>query len=257
MRYIEEYINNIIINIGQSIRTDCPSCNNSKTLSITRFIDCTKYYCFHADCTKSGVIKEGVSYSSFSTTDSSDLNKKHDIVLATEFWRKNNLPVEFYSYIMENNCLYAYDHNLADIRYDFKKHRAVFCIKDKTNKIVDAAGRSLLSNVKPKWYRYGRSRQPFICGDNKVAVVVEDCASAASICSFATGVALLGTTITEETCNKLKEYNNIIVALDKDATMKSLPIMDKLKWYSSVRMVPLTRDLKKLETNDAKEVLNL
>ena len=89
---------------------------------------------------------------------------------------------------MENNCLYAYDHNLADIRYDFKKHRAVFCIKDKTNKIVDAAGRSLLSNVKPKWYRYGRSRQPFICGDNKVAVVVEDCASAASICSFATGV---------------------------------------------------------------------
>ena len=39
--------------------------------------------------------------------------------------------------------------------------------------------------------------------------------------------------------------------------MKSLTIMDKLKWYSSVRMVPLTRDLKKLETNDAKEVLNL
>ena len=131
-------------------------------------------------------------------------------------------------------------------------------IKNNRNKLVDAAGRSLLRNGTPKWYRYGNSSEPFICGKSEHAIVVEDCASAASVATFATGVALLGTNMSDTTLESLSKFKHITVALDLDATTKSIEHVDRIKWeVPNVDMVVLQRDLKKLSTQEAKEVLNI
>ena len=133
-------------------------------------------------------------------------------------------------------------------------------IKD-GSKIVDAAGRYIGCGLHagPKWYRYGNSKKPFICGKHKHAVVVEDCASAASVSVFATGAALLGTSLQEEVIPALSKYDKITVALDKDASDKSIDIALRLnaQYGDIVSVSLLERDLKKLTEDEAKEVLKI
>ena len=95
----------------------------------------------------------------------------------------------------------------ADIRYDFQRNRAVYLIKQ-GNKVVDAAGRSLDDRT-PKWYRYGSSKKPFICGNHTDAVLVEDCASASAISNIVTGVALLGTNLLQQHLESLSKYSRL------------------------------------------------
>jgi hypothetical protein len=258
---IKDYIYNLDIPLGTSIRLDCPICDGTNTLSVTQFSDCVKYYCFHANCSKGGVIKEGLSISSFSAQD--EILKPNEPVgleLEKQNWRKNNLPAHFFEYIKRNNCIAAWSKEIADIRYDYKRDRAVFLVKDRT-KIVDAAGRYIGSGLHsgPKWYRYGGSKLPFICGKYDHAVIVEDCASAASVSGFATGVALLGTFLQDEALSALDGFKNITVALDKDASDKSVDIALRLNaaYGDIVDVCLLDRDLKRLTEDEAKEVLKI
>ena len=135
----------------------------------------------------------------------------------------------------------------------------MFVIKNHRNEVIDGAGRALYDGALPKWFRYGSTRLPYVCGDKKCkhAVVVEDCASATAISSLVTGVALLGTHLTEEVeevlCDK---FDKVTVALDKDATIKSLSLINELKWnISNLDVIVLERDLK-IET-DIQGVLKL
>jgi len=258
---IKDYIYNLDIPLGTSKRLDCPVCGGSNTLSITQFSDCVKYYCFHASCSVAGVMKEGLSSSSFSEHD--EIIKPNEPVgleLEKQNWRKNNYPVYFFKYLKRNNCTSAWSKGLADIRYDYKRDRAVFLVKDRT-KIVDAAGRYIGSGLHsgPKWYRYGRSKLPFICGKHDHAVVVEDCASATSVSGFATGVALLGTSLQDEALSALDGFEKITVALDKDASDKSVDIALRLNaaYGDIVDVCLLDRDLKRLTEDEAKEVLKI
>jgi hypothetical protein len=258
---IKDYIYNLDIPLGTSKRLDCPICDGTNTLSVTQFSDCIKYYCFHANCSKGGVIKEGLSASSFSAHD--EILKPQEPVgleLEKQNWRKNNYPVHFFEYMRRNNCTSAWSKGLADIRYDYKRDRAVFLVKDRT-KIVDAAGRYIGSGLHsgPKWYRYGGSKLPFICGKHDRAVIVEDCASAASVSGFATGVALLGTFLQDEALSSLDGFEKITVALDKDASDKSIDIALRLNaaYGDIVDVCLLDRDLKRLTEDEAKEVLKI
>ena len=221
---IKDYIYNLDIPLGTSKRLDCTVCGGTNTLSVTQFTDCIKYYCFHASCSVGGVIKEGLNSNSFSVVN--DMLKPSlpmGLEVEKQNWRKNNCPQHYYDYLKTNNCSAAWSSGLADIRYDYKRDRAVFVIKD-GNKSVDAAGRYIGQGLHagPKWYRYGQSKIPFVCGKHKHAVVVEDCASAASISNFATGVALLGTYLQEDVLYRLDGFKRITVALDKDATDKAV-----------------------------------
>tara|TARA_R100001369_G_scaffold90836_1_gene130547 strand:- start:256 stop:1047 length:792 start_codon:yes stop_codon:yes gene_type:complete len=257
---IKDYIYAIDIPIGTSVRLDCPLCSGTKTLSVTGFIDSIKYYCFHADCTKGGVIKEGLTETSFTIVEdilkpvlSAGLNAEK------QGWRKYDCPATFTRYLLQNGCTHALENNLADIRYDYRRDRAVFVIKE-NNKIVDAAGRFIGSGdfSGPKWYRYADSGIPFSCGTSNHAVVVEDCASACSVSSFATGVALLGTSLSETAIDILSDFSMVTVALDKDATTKSIDMVSRLKWeIDNVNMVVLERDLKRLDVEDSKRVLGI
>jgi hypothetical protein len=266
---IYSYINTINVNKGESMRLDCPICDGINSLSITNFGDVTKFNCFKASCNVKGTYKNDISSESFSKANGSETishqNSRGNSYspqakkVLQRYWRGNDFPIELINYLTVNHCLHAYQNNSADIRYDYQKNRAVFVIKNHRNEVIDGAGRALYDGALPKWFRYGNTRLPYICGDKKCkhAVVVEDCASATAISSLVTGVALLGTHLTEEVeevlCDK---FDKVTVALDKDATIKSLSLINQLKWgISNLDVIVLERDLK-IE-NDVKGVLKL
>jgi DNA primase len=146
------------------------------------------------------------------------------------------------------NAYDAYLSGRADIRYDFKRNRVVFLVKD-GNKVVDAAGRSIDARG-PKWYRYGDSKRPFVCGIDTCAVVVEDCASACAVSNNATGVALLGTNLLSEHIDALKQYDRVFVALDKDATDKAIGMVRTLHTHVPTRLMVLRTDLKNMQGDE-------
>ena len=78
---------------------------------------------------------------------------------------------------------------------------------------------------------------------------MEDCASACSVSDTYTGIALLGTNLLDTHLPILKNYDKILVALDKDATVKALQLVRKLQSHVPTSLVVLNKDLKDM-TND-------
>ena len=70
----------------------------------------------------------------------------------------------------------------------------------------------------------------YVRGSCVVAVVVEDCISAAVVETLGlTGVAILGTALTESHIFALKNFKKVIVALDPDAAPKTIAYTKDLK----------------------------
>jgi DNA primase len=152
------------------------------------------------------------------------------------------------TYVKRVNAYDAYLAGLADIRYDFKRNRAVFLVKQ-GNKVVDATGRSLNGRA-PKWYRYNGSKYPFICGSKPFAILVEDCASACAVSKCAVGVALLGTNLLPEHIKTLTKFQRVYVALDKDATDKAVDMVRVLNNHVPTKLMILRTDLKNMDRDE-------
>ena len=101
---------------------------------------------------------------------------------------------------------YGLDAAELGLLYDVREHRAVFPIMHE-GKIVDATGRALGKRL-PKWRRYGKSGLPYTHGCGKVAVVVEDCVSAAVVGggNFV-GIAVLGTSLSDAHKKYLAQFS--------------------------------------------------
>jgi hypothetical protein len=130
------------------------------------------------------------------------------------------------------------------LMYDVKEDRVVFPVVH-DGKLVDATGRTLSKRI-PKWKRYGKSGLPYTSGCGKVAVVVEDCVSAAIVGygSFV-GVALLGTSLQDSHKRYLAQFSTAVIALDPDALVKSIQMVKELRGYvENVRLLKLQDDIK-------------
>jgi len=132
--------------------------------------------------------------------------------------------------VLDEYCnRYGIDSYELSLHYDVKEDRIVFPMFLQ-GKMVDAIGRAVDSKVIPKWKRYGSEADGFIRGDCAIAVIVEDCTSAAVVETLGlTGVAILGTTINQNHIQGLKGYKKVIVALDPDAAPKTIEYTRKLK----------------------------
>tara|TARA_Y100000592_G_C5408404_1_gene286837 strand:- start:144 stop:782 length:639 start_codon:yes stop_codon:yes gene_type:complete len=139
--------------------------------------------------------------------------------------------------------------------YDVKESRVVFPITYE-GKIVDAIGRSLSGHRLPKWKRYGKSGLPFTHGCGKVAIVVEDCVSAAVVgYGKFVGVAILGTSLQESHKEYLTQFSTAVIALDPDALPKTLQIAKELKGHvNDVRVLRLKDDLKYRNPTDMEKL---
>lgn len=239
-------------------RYDCPVCAKKNTFSVTDDGLQRLWYCFHADCNVSG--RTGVTLSKQSAKTVFDRPKQSSPI--TNKFSDFEIPETFVSvgrsldaelYLRKVGAYDAYLSALADIRWDFKRGRVAFLVKNK-GKVVDAAGR-LIHGVGPKWYRYGSSGLPFVCGSSDTAMVVEDCASACAISNKVTGVALLGTSLQTDHVEVLSRYKKVFVALDKDATDKAIDMVRVLSPRVSAKLTVLHTDLKNMNKDERNDFL--
>ncbi len=255
--WLQGYVEGLEFPSLTKYRSDCPVCGKKNTFSVTDDGLNRMWHCFHADCNVSG--RTGITLSREHAKKA--LSRARSLKTATPSSSRTNntyeIPDTFVSvsrsldaetYVKRVNAYDAYLAGRVDIRFDFKRNRAVFLVKH-GNRVVDATGRSL-NGRNPKWYRYGTSHYPFVCGHHSTAVVVEDCASACAISNIVTGVALMGTSLLPQHLATLSNYPNFFVALDKDATDKAVDMVRVLRSVAPTKMMILRTDLKNMDKDE-------
>ena len=247
-------INNIISDIdipnGHTKRMNCPECGGIKTFTITNNMGSLVWNCYKASCNVRGGNRVHLS--------ADDI--RAGFTGAKEFAED---AFELPSYIVPHRdrrsvlrfCYeYGFEPDDVGVSYDIKEDRVVFPISH-NGKLVDATGRALGKRL-PKWKRYGKSGLPFTHGCGNVAVVVEDCVSAAVVGygSFV-GVALLGTSLQDSHKGYLAQFSTAVIALDPDALPKTLQMAKELRGHvNDVRVLRLTDDLKYRNPTDMEKL---
>ena len=259
--WLTAYVESLDMQPLTSYRSDCPVCAKSNTFSVTDDGVQRLWYCFHADCNVKGRTAVQVTKEFASQALIKDRQKFPNV--AYPHWASFEEPSTFVSlsrnidaelYVKKVSAYDSYLSGRADIRYDFKRHRVVYMVRD-GRKVVDAVGRAL-RDIRPKWYRYGKSQVPFVCGTSDVVFVVEDCASACAISNKVTGMALLGTNLLNEHVKRLSEYRHVFIAMDKDATDKALDMVRRLHFLVPTSLAVLPYDLKNMRDDERDEFID-
>jgi len=254
--WLQGYVESLDIQPMGRYRSDCPVCGKKNTFSVNDDGMQRLWFCFHADCNVSGrtgikLSRDFAKLAIKKPTQRADIPESKFVIPDTFVSLSRNLDAELY--VKSVNAYDAYLSGRADIRYDFKRNRVAYLVKQGNN-VVDAVGRSI-DGRGAKWYRYGNSRYPFLCGAGDTCVIVEDCASACSISNISTGLALLGTNLLDEHIGVVSNYQKIFVALDKDATDKALGMVKILCRHVPTKLMVLQRDLKNLTKEERDEFL--
>ena len=254
--WIQDLVESLPLGGSGTLRMDCPSCGKKNTFSVSEKNGERLWYCFHADCDVKGRtgfrIRKHTPYHPLLTKPKplATTNKFLAFELPDTFVALSRQP-EAEAYVRRVNAYEAYRNGLADIRYDLRSNRVVYLIRHQ-NRVVDAAGRALNNNMKPKWWRYGKSGHPFVCGSGRIGVLLEDCASACSVSNILSGIALLGTSLLDSPIPTLRTYDRLVVALDKDATKKALNLVRRLQAIRPTSLVILDKDVKDMTDDERK-----
>jgi len=244
-------LNDYDVSDGETQRMDCPVCRGKNTFSITNNMGDLVWNCYKVSCTVSGSTRVGMSIDDIKAR-----FKKIDTVDDIEFELPEYVVQRSGGLYMNRWCdRWGLNADKLGLMYDVKEDRVVFPVVH-DGKIVDATGRSLGKRI-PKWKRYGNSGLPYVHGCGKVAVVVEDCVSAAVVgdWSSSVGVALLGTSLQDSHRSYLSQFSTALIALDPDALTKSLQMAKELRGYvSDVRPIKLEDDIKYCNPTDMEKL---
>jgi len=238
---------------GTTKRMNCPNCGGYKTFTVTNNMGSLVWNCYKASCNAKGGNRVHLSVDDIRA----GFGGAKEFAIDT---------FELPSYIVAHRdnpsvlkfCAdYKIDADQLGVLYDVKEDRIVFPIKD-NGKIVDATGRSLRKRL-PKWKRYGKSGLPYSVGCGNVAVVVEDCVSAAVVGygSFV-GVAILGTSLQDTHKGYLAQFSTAVIALDPDALKKSFALAKELRGHvDDVKIIKLNDDLKYRNPEDMEKLYGI
>ena len=221
-------ISKIKIREGEHKTLDCPFCGGHKKFTIDRLAyGRLLWNCFRASCTVRGSKNNGRSVEAakaYVAGNRKQGNASKALPLPALTTRIEN-SMEASEYIQAVNSKEAYENGLIDIRYDPRTGRVLFYNSDKSG----AVGRALKGG--PKWLSYGDTSCGIHVGGADKAVLVEDAASACAISRLPdfTGIALLGTNLTNTLKNTLHRYNKIYILLDNDATGKAAQMTRKIR----------------------------
>ena len=247
---IKTYIHDLQISEGDSVRSDCPSCRGRKTFTVTKMNGKILYNCYKLACGTRGV--EAIGYTKREIGER--LSRMNDDTSSVE---DDFIMPEYISHDISRptvqNFINRWDISKACnayVMYDVKDDRVVFPIRGRTGKLIDAIGRSLSYNP-VKWLRYGGKADYYLSEPPvnliSCAIIVEDVISAiiASNIFGVAGVAILGTSLNIKHRNFLSQYDTVLVALDPDASKKTLEYTIDLRNYiHTVVAVPLSDDIK-------------
>jgi hypothetical protein len=249
---INNIINDLSLVNGETKRMTCPSCNGYNTFTVTNNMGSVLWNCYKASCEYSGGTRVHLTSDDIRKSISKVAEETKEIPFTKPEWLvKDNAAIDVF-------CKqWDIDPDELGLLYDVKESRVVFPVV-KSSVMVDASGRSITHRL-PKWKRYGKSDLPYSYGYGKVAVVVEDCISAAIVGSDVyVGVAVLGTSLSEAHKRFLSQFSTAIVALDPDALPKTLQFTKELRGHvHSVRALRLTDDLKYRNPNDIQNLTAL
>jgi hypothetical protein len=250
MNNIYNTISDMDIPNGSTKRMDCPNCGGYKTFTVTNNMGSLVWNCYKASCTLKGGTRVHLSVDDIRSGFSGAEKFAEEAFELPSYivpHRKTNDVLQFC-------CSYQLDPDELGVLYDVKEDRVVFPISH-NGKLVDATGRALGKRL-PKWKRYGKSGLPFSHGCGKVAVVVEDCVSAAVVGgkSFV-GVAILGTSLQESHKGYLTQFSTAVIALDPDALPKTMVMAKELRGHvNDVRVLRLRDDLKYRNPEDMEKL---
>ena len=241
MNNIYNIVSDIDIPNGHTKRMDCPNCNGRNTFTVTNNMGSLVWNCYKASCGIRGGTRVHLTVDDI----------RAGFAGAEEFASVNTFSMPEYIVPATFDVaewaseLYGLDATALGLMYDVKEQRVVFPVKHEGH-TVDATGRAMTKRL-PKWKRYGKSGLPYTFGCGKVAVVVEDCVSAAVVGSEVglVGVALLGTSLLESHKRYLSQFSTAVIALDPDALPKTLGMAKELRGHvSDVRVLRLQDDIK-------------
>jgi len=247
MNNIYNIVSDLSLSNGETRRMNCPICKGYKTFTATNNMGSLVWNCYKVSCSVSGSTRVHLSVDDI----------KAGFAGAEEFATDTfELPTYIIPHrdnlYMNRWCAtWGLDVDELGLLYDVKESRVVFPVIHK-GKMVDATGRSLSGHRLPKWKRYGKSGLPYTYGCGKVAVVVEDCVSAAVVgYGNFVGVALLGTSLQESHKRYLAQFSTAVIALDPDALPKTLAMAKELRGHvNDVRVLRLKDDIKYRDPTD-------
>lgn len=253
MNDIYNTVSELDIPNGETRRMNCPNCGGHKTFTVTNNMGSLVWNCYKASCSVKGGTRVHLSADDIRQGFSgADEFAAQDTFVMPEYIVSRNYDMA--EIAME---LYGLDAEELGLLYDVKENRMVFPIIHE-GRIVDATGRSLGKRL-PKWRRYGKSGLPYSYGHGTVAVVVEDCLSAAVVGGDVfVGVAVLGTSLQESHKRYLSQFSTAVIALDPDALPKTLAAAKELRGHvKDVRVLRLTDDLKYRNPTDIERLTNI
>lgn len=247
-------IRNIVIRDGDRKTLDCPFCGGQRKFTISKVDGVLLWNCYRSSCTVKGSYTGQRSVAALKRKlEAAPPVVKEAKVTPLPAVTKNifNEPTAL-QYVTDNNCLSAYESGYINIRYAPVEKRVLFFNSDSTG----AVGRTLI-NSKYKWWTYGSLRNGIHVGEGDTAVLVEDTPSACAVSRLAgfVGVAMLGTSITEDMAASLTKYHKTFIVLDKDASSKSIALARAVSMDLKVRLTKY--DLKQLSVDDIKGVLQM
>lgn len=246
----------------QSVRRDCPFCGGRATLSISNRRGTLVWNCFTAGCKARGASSASMSVDSLRNSFRRDKDTSTGLsgYVVPGDWTLVGSNKRILNYLDRVNCIPAFRAGLIHVRYDPSQDRAVF-LNMRDSHVVGAVGRALTQREKqPKWYRYDKTEAPFIVtspSNPKVAIIVEDAASAGAVSPLATGFALLGTSLSMSHVVWLRTYERAIIALDPDAFRKSFLFYRELQGLVQTKIVKILDDLKYYPQHKIKAILGL
>jgi len=253
MNNIYNIVSDMDIPNGTTKRMNCPNCNGYKTFTVTNNMGSLVWNCYKVSCGIKGGDRVHLSVEDIRA----GFAGAEDFAAGTFELPTYIVPNRDNLYMNRFCATWGLDIDELGLLYDVKESRVVFPVKH-DGKIVDATGRAL-GNRLPKWKRYGKSGLPYSYGCGKVAVVVEDCVSAAVVGygSFV-GVALLGTSLQDSHKGYLAQFSTAIIALDPDALPKTMVMAKELRGHvNDVRVLRLKDDLKYRNPEDMEKLYGI
>ncbi len=246
---IRGFLDTLNLKDGDSLRLDCPSCRGRNTFTCFKDGGDYVYNCFKLDCKLKGAYSTDMTVEELKLRMAQPRNTNEN---------KELQPLVYPEYVVQPTSDHVLLHKFIDkydlhnegLMYDVKDRRAVFPIHY-NGRLLDAVGRALDGAV-PKWYRYSGQADFFtkrVNPDADVAVVVEDVISAIKVSHFApsaVGFAILGTSLNVTIMKHLGEFREVVIALDRDATHKTLQYKREVELWTGLptRALLLDDDIK-------------
>ena len=222
-------------------RGNCPVCGGRNTYTATLSSGSLIWNCYKMDCHVSGIhdvdrTAEDIMKLMSKTVKQTRQQEADTMEIPVYVVKPTEVHSKYARFIRR------YGLAINNLLYDVKDERVVFPILHK-GRIIDAIGRAVGKKSFPKWYRYSGAANYFTMGEGKTLLIVEDVISAVVAWQefpAITSMAILGTQLTTNHLEKIRDYDKVIIALDPDAANKTIQYRREIEQWTGIKTMALS-----------------